>query len=240
MAGPTRTPITGNRLVLAGAVMYLLEWVAIIPAGNSGPADPGASRADTLKLYQDHPKAVLFIASWCALVLLGRVLIVAGIREALRSAGAATPLNDLAVGAMAVSVALELVSVVAVGAAQALAVRGDSEGVLQLDAVAAVAWLCILPPLGLSVGLTAWSMLRCRAFATWIPVVGLVGGALIVLGGVLGGPGYVAEGGFRNVSGVGQAGIPLFWVWMIATGIVLWRRASPAAEVSPEPTFSAD
>jgi len=220
-----RPAIVGNKWVLTGAVLYLLEWVAIIPAGNSGPADPGSSTSEVLKLYQDHPKAVLFITTWCAFVLLGRVLIVTGLREALRSVGAATPLVDLAVAAMALSIAVELLSLVSVGAAQVLAQQGGQDDlVVALDTVAGIAFLAILPPLGMSVGLSAWAMLRSRAFATWIPAVGLVSGVLVVAGGVLGGPGYLEKGTLRDLANVGMVGIPLFWVWMLASGIVLWRR----------------
>jgi hypothetical protein len=220
-----RPAIVGNRAVLAGAVLYLLEWVAIIPGGDSGPADAGASRADVLELYQDHPKAVLLITTWCAAVLLGRVLIVTGLRTALRSVGAATPLTDLAVAAMTLSVAMELLSLVAVGTAQVLAVRGGQDDlVVALDTAAGLAFLAILPPLGAAVGTSAWSMLRSRAFATWIPAIGLASGVLLVLGGVVGGPGYLESGALRDLGGIGMIGIPLFWVWMLATGVVLWRR----------------
>ncbi|HUR52108.1 MAG TPA: hypothetical protein VMZ11_08290, partial [Mycobacteriales bacterium] len=215
-----RRAIVGNRWVLTGAVMYLLEWVAILAAGETGPADPGTSRADVLKLYQDHPKAVLFITSWCALVLLGRVLIVTGLRAALRTVGAASPLLDLAVAAMAVGVAMELVSLLSVGTAQVVAQNGGEEGtILALDTLGGLAFLCILPPLGLAVGASSWAMLRSRAFPVWIPAVGLVGGVLIALGGVVGGPGYLESGTLRDVGNVGTAGIPLFWVWMLASGV---------------------
>jgi hypothetical protein len=236
----TRPAIQGNRWVLIGAVLYLLEWVAIIPAGESGPADAGSSRDEVLALYQDHPKTVLFLTTWCSLVLLGRLLIVTGIRQSLRSRGAASPVSDLAVGAMTVSVAMELLSLVFVGTAQAFAQQaGQDSTVVILDTAAAIAWLCVFAPLGLSVGCAAWAMLASRAFPTWIPAVGLAGGLLLVVGGVAGGPGYLEDGGLRDLAGVGQGGVPLFWLWMLATGIYLWRRTAGTShdevqgEVSP-------
>jgi hypothetical protein len=220
-----RPAIVGNRWVLGGAVLYLLEWVAIIPAGDSGPADAGKSRVEVLKLYQDHPKAVLFITTWCAVVLLGRLLIVTGLRESLRTAAAASPLTDLSVGAMALSVAMELLSLVSVGTAQVLAVRGGQDDlVVALDTVAAIGWLCVFGPLGVSVGSAAWSSLRSGAFPAWIPWVGLASGVLLVGGSVLGGPGYLEEGTLRDLGGVAMLGVPLFWVWMLAAGVFLWRR----------------
>jgi hypothetical protein len=231
----TRPAIQGNRWVLVGAVLYLLEWVAIIPAGDSGPADPGSTREEVLALYQDHPQAVLVITTWCSLVLLGRVLIVSGIRQSLRSLGSAGPLTDLAVAAMAVSIALELLSLVCVGTAQAFATQSGQENlVVVFDTAAAIAWLCVFAPLGLSVGCAAWAMLSSQAFPTWIPAVGLASGVLLVVGGVVGGPGYLEDGALRDLAGVGMGGVPLFWLWMLATGIYLWRRTArtPDGEVS--------
>jgi hypothetical protein len=228
----TRPAIVGNKWVLTGAVMYLLEWVAIIPAGNTGPADPGSSKAEVLKLYQDHPKAVLFIATWCSLVLLGRVLIVTGVRDALRSIGHGSPLVDLAVGAMTVSVVVELLSVMSVATGQVLAVQGGHDDtVVMLDTLAGLAYACILPPLGLAVGLSAITMLRSRAFPIWIPAVGCLSGVLLVVGGVLGGPGYLEDGTARSLSGLATPGVPLFWLWMLSTGIYLVRR-TPRTDVA--------
>lgn len=231
----TRPAIQGNRWVLLGAVLYLLEWVAIIPAGDSGPADAGSSREEVLALYRDHPKAVLFITTWCSLVLLGRVLIVSGIRRSLRSIGSADALTDLAVAAMAVSVALELLSVIAVGTAQVFALQAGQESlVVAFDTLAAIAWTCILAPLGLSVGCASWSMLSSGAFPLWIPAVGIAAGVLLAFAGVVSGPGYLEDGTLRDLGGIGMGGIPLFWVWMLATGIYLWRRTArtPDDEVS--------
>lgn len=222
-----RPNISGNKWVLAGAITYLLEWVAIIPAGNTGPADPGASRADVLKLYHDHPKAVLFIASWCSLVLLGRVLIIAGIRSAVRSTGDDSPVLDLAVVAMGISVVVEILSVVAVAAGQVLAVQGGQDGaVIELDTIAGLAFVCLFTPLGLSVGLTSYAMLRSRAFPVWIPAVGCLSAAMLIVGGVAGGPGYLAAGAARDINGVASLGVPLFWLWMLSGGVFLARRSS--------------
>jgi hypothetical protein len=231
----TRPAIQGNRWVLIGAVLYLLEWVAIIPAGDSGPADPGSTRDEVLALYQDHPKAVLFITTWCSLVLLGRILIVSGIRQALRSTGSAGPLTDLAVASMALSIAMELLSLVCVGTAQAFATQSGQEStVVMFDTASAIAWMCVFAPLGASVGCASWAMLSSRAFPTWIPAVGIAGGVLMAFGGVIGGPGYLEDGTLRDLGGVGMGGVPLFWVWMLATGIYLWRRTArtPVDEVS--------
>jgi hypothetical protein len=223
-----RPAITGNRLVLAGAVLYLLEWVAIIPAGDSGPSDPGTASDKVLGLYTAHPTAATFLATWCAVVLVGRILLILGIRDALRSLGRDRTVVSWAAAVMAMSVALELLSLTTSGAASVLAGRSsDPDLIRALDAVSGFAWGMIFGPLGLAVLLTAWSMLRSRAFPTWICVVGLVGGVLLVAGGLFAGPAYLHEGTARDIHGFGMIGVPLFWLWMLATGIFLWRRVHP-------------
>ena len=223
-----RPAVTGNWLVLAGAVLYLLEWAAIIPAGNSGPSDPGLGSGKVLALYTTHLTAVAFLATWLSVVLIGRVLIVLGIRTALRSVPAddtADTLVTFAAFAMVLSVVMEVVSETFVGAAGVLAARSaDADLVRALDTLGGVAWTMVFGPLGLAVLLTAWSMLRSRAFPVWICAVGIVGGAFGVVAGLAAGPGYLHEGTARTINGVGQIGVPLFWFWMLATGIFLVRR----------------
>jgi hypothetical protein len=220
-----RPAITGNRLVLAGAVLYLLEWVAIIPAGDSGPSEAGTRGDKVLALYTAHPTAVAFLATWLSVVLVGRVLIVLGIRDALRSIGANDTLPLFAAAAMTLSVAMELVSEALVGAAGVLAAQsGDPDVIRALDAAAGTTWDVVFGLLGVAVAVSAWAMLRSRAFPLWICAIGLVGGVLMMLVGVFAGPARLHEGIARSISTTAQVGVPLFWVWMLATGIFLLRR----------------
>jgi hypothetical protein len=220
-----RPAVAGNRLVLAGAVLYLLEWVAIIPSGETGPSDPGTASDKVLGLYTAHPTAATFLATWCAVVLVGRVLLILGIRDALRSLGRDSTLVSWAAVVMAISVAVELLSLTTSGAASVLAEQSaDPDLIRALDAVSGFAWGMIFGPLGLAVLVTAWSMLRSRAFPTWICGVGVAGGVLLVLGGLFAGPARVHEGTARDLHVVGLIGVPLFWLWMLATGIFLFRR----------------
>jgi hypothetical protein len=76
-------------------------------------------------------------------------------------------------------------------------------------------------------------MLRSRAFPLWICAAGLLGGALGVMAGLAAGPGYLHEGTARTINGIGQIGVPLSWLWMLATGIFLFRRtSSPSTAVA--------
>jgi hypothetical protein len=170
-----------------------------------------------------------------SVVLIGRVLIILGIRTALRSVVADTTVVLFAAAAMTLSVVFEVVSESMVFAATVFAGRSETDLVRTFDTVGGIAWTMVFGPLGLAVLLTAWSMLRSRAFPTWICAAGLLGGALGVVAGLAAGPGYLHQGTARTLYGIGQIGVPLFWLWMLATGIFLFRRAaSPkVAAVSP-------
>ena len=99
----------GNRLALVGAVVYLLEWVAIVAASPPGPFGPGATSADILDAYSGHDGAAALSAGWFAVCLVGRVIYMAGLKASLRARPVALALMDVAVAAMAISVALEVV-----------------------------------------------------------------------------------------------------------------------------------
>jgi hypothetical protein len=222
-----RADIVGNRVMLLGAVVYLLEWVAIIAAGDTGPVDPGTrSPRAVFDLYAAHPRAVGFLASWVSLVLLGRIVLVLGLRSALRTAGHDSLVIDVAVWAMAVSVVVEVVTYAVVGAGAAVASGGGSVEVVNgLDATAGLMNRMIFAPLGVAVGLGAVAMLRSGLFPLWMTLLGAIGAVLLVAGGVVSGPGYVQSGAFRALSNVGMVGVPFFWLWMLSTGVFLFVRA---------------
>src|SRR4051812_3045914 len=82
-----RASLVGNRLVLAGSVLYLLEWVAIVTASVSVPLGATASAADLAKSYAGNAEALGWAAGWFSVVLLGRILIMTGLRTALAASG---------------------------------------------------------------------------------------------------------------------------------------------------------
>ncbi len=225
-----RTEVVGNRVMLTGAVLYLLEWVAIIAAGSTGPADPESSPRAVFDVYASHPRAVGFMAGWLSVVLLGRIVLMLGLRAALRAAGRPLLVMDVAVLAMAASVFFEIVAYAVVAAGAAVASRGGSPDLVGgLDAVAALLNAMIFAPLGVAVGLGAVAMWRSALFPRWIPPLGALGGVLLVIGGLLSGAGYIHAGALRDVSNVGMAGVPFFWLWMLAGGVFLFRRAPHGA-----------
>lgn len=222
-----RARLVGNRWTLVGAILYLLEWVAI--AGFH----PGNTPTSFLKpdavvaMYTSHAGGVAATASWFSVVLLGRILFTVGIRDALKRSGADTLLADFAVAAMAVSVILEIASYALVGAAAQLAHSGgDPTAIVAADA--AGGWLnaMIFAPLGLSVLAAAYAQLRSGMFPSWLAWLGMASGAITVVLGLVVGPALAAgPGPFQTVQMLSLATLG-FWVWMLATGIILFRRTA--------------
>jgi len=165
MAEQTRRLI-GNRWTLVGAIVYLLEWVAI--AGfHAGSTPTTFLKPDAVvAMYTSHAGGVAAAASWYSLVLLGRILFTVGIRDSLNRSGADTVLADLAVAAMAVSVILEIASYALAGAAGELAHNGgETAAIVGVDA--AGSWINIMifaPPRGLDPGGR-----RCTAPFAFVP-----------------------------------------------------------------------
>ncbi|MGH3508883.1 MAG: hypothetical protein ACRDPI_01470, partial [Nocardioidaceae bacterium] len=170
-------PLIGNRLVLAGAVLYLLEWVAIIAASVGVPVGAGVSVHDLTSAYSGHADAIGWAAGWFSVVELGRVLLMVGLRDALARSGKAHPMMDVAVVAMAVSVTVEIVVyAVSAGAAWSLE-RGGSVAVTRaLDAVAFQTNLMIYGPMGFSVLCAGLAMWRSGLFGRALSALAMVGG----------------------------------------------------------------
>ncbi|HEV2034588.1 MAG TPA: hypothetical protein VGU71_10395 [Candidatus Dormibacteraeota bacterium] len=221
--------LVGNRLALIGAIVYLLEWVGIAAARTGVPAGPGhtgITSSQVVALYAGHYGGVAFLATWLSLVLLGRIAFATALRSALRRSGADSVLLDFAVGAMAASVILEISAfAVAAGAAQVANTGGNPDMVVALDAAANWLDLVIIAPLGVFLLCSALAMLWSGFFPRWISWLGIACGVAGTLLGVLIGPAFVAGGTFFSAVSVLNLSVLGFWVWMLATGIVLFRRA---------------
>ncbi len=235
---PARQQLVGNRLALAGVAMYFLEWVGIA-AFNLGnvPAGQGTSPAEILAQYTQHGPGIQLLAGWLSLVLLGRILFVAGIRDALRRSGADTLLADFAVLAMAVSVVLEVTAyAIASGGTFAAASGADQSTIVGIDGVANFVNLVLAAPIGVSVLAASIAMVRSRLFPAWLSWVGIAAGIVTCVYGVIVGPAFAAGGTCQSalcttgtvLPGIAQAisvTLVAAWIWMIATGVVLFRAA---------------
>jgi hypothetical protein len=219
--------LVGNRWTLVGAILYLLEWVAIAGFHPGNTPTSFLKPAAVVAEYASHAGGVAAAASWYSLVLLGRILFTIGIRDSLKRSGADTLLADFAVAAMAVSVILEIASYALAGAAAQLAHNGgDPSAIVGVDAAGSWVNLMIFAPLGVAVLAAAGGQLRSHLFPAWLSWLGVASGLVGVVLGLVAGPAFAAgPGPFGNVQILSFATLG-FWVWMLATGILLFRRAS--------------
>lgn len=213
--------IVGNRWMLVGGVVYLLEWVAIVGgavAGVSNSAVRGLPVSDMLDSYAGHADVVAFMAGWFAVCLLGRILIFIGLRQSLEDSGYRHPLMDLAVVASAVSVTVEIAAYGLSMIAAAFAHSGDRASAQALDQAGAGVNLMLAGGLGVALLCSVYCTWRAGVFPVVLNVVGLVGGLAAVGAQLTLPPSWQALNDVLYVA-------PLFlWIWMLWGGVLLWRR----------------
>jgi hypothetical protein len=234
-----RDQLVGNRLALVGAVLYFMEWV-VIPFAPSLPTDKlGNDSASIVAAYAEHPARTALLAGWLSFVLLGRVAFLAGLRNAFRGSPRELTLADWAFGAMAVSVAIEVTSYALVAAGGWLAHAHLAAGpILALDAAGSVLFFMVVGTMGVSVLAGSLAMQMSGFFAKWLSWLGLVAGALLICGGVVGASALGSTGGFHDFGGaLTGVPVPVFWIWMIATSVVLFRH-TPAGRRDAHPSAS--
>jgi hypothetical protein len=226
-----RADLVGNRLALVGTTLYLLEWVLIVAIPDVPTQNLGSDQASVVDTYTENPQRLGFASAWFAIVLLGRVAFVAGVRDALRAAPRQLPLADFALGAMIVSVTVEIISMALAGAAAWLAHSGsDASAIIGLDAAADVLFTLVFVLFGVAVFAGALAMLLSGLFRRWIPFVGIFGSALVIAPGVAASATLGTTGTLHDLGN--PLGIPLMWLWMIATSIVIFRSKPRPTPVS--------
>ena len=180
---PTRTQLVGTRLALVGALLYLSEWLVIPFAPDLPTDDLGEGSASIAAAYAGHGTDLAFLAGYLSFALIGRVVFVSALRSALPDSRRERVLTEIALAAMVVSVAIEIVQLGLTAAAGWLAEADASvDAVVALDAAATVLFTLIVAAIGTSVLTASWAMLVSGLFARWLCWLGVVAGALIVVG----------------------------------------------------------
>ena len=220
--------LVGNRMVLIGALLYLLEWVAIFAANLSVPLGADATRSQLISGYVGHEDALGWAAGWFSVVLLGRILIVTGLRSALADSGRRQRLMDFATAAMAVGMTFEVAAYGIVAGTSWASARGTTTGELRmLDSVAFAVNGMLWGPTGVAILCCAVAMRRSQLFPRVLVIMGIAAGCLLtLLGGVFLAPRYADVAASLMITPA------LFWVWMLWTGVLLWRRSEKRTSVA--------
>ena len=215
--------VVGNRWMLVGGVVYLLEWVAIIGGGIAGVSNTvvrGLPVPDMLDSYVGNTDVVAFMAGWFAVCLLGRILVFVGLRQALDDSGRGHPLMDLAVLASAVSVTVEIASYGLSMIAAAFADSGDRQSAQALDQAGAGLNLMLAGGLGVAIVCSVYCTWRAGVFPLPLHVVGLLGG-LAAIGAQL-----TLPPSWQTLNDILYIAPLFFWIWMLWAGALLWRGSS--------------
>jgi hypothetical protein len=208
-----------------------MEWVVIAIAPSLPTDKLGKDPASIAAAYAEHPSRTALLAGWLSVVLLGRILFVAGLRDALRDAPQSRVLLDWAFGAMVVSVTIEIADYALVASGAWLAHAGaGADSIVALDTVGTVAFLVLFGPIGASVLAAALGMRASRLFPVWLGWLGVVAGGLLAVGGILGASAKGSTGAFHDIGGaLASIPVPFVWVWLVATGVIVWRAGRVSA-----------
>lgn len=219
--------LVGNRMALAGAVLYLCEFVGLVLShAQHLPHVPGTPPGSIVASYAGHAGGLGFLVGWFGLVQAGRVLFVLGVATALARSGRPDPLLGFATALTVIGVALEIGSEALAAGAAELAARGQSGGAIALDRGASYLAAGLLAPTGLALLLTAWAMLRSALFSRVLAGLGLLAGLAVVGAGLASGP---ANADLQDTL---STGVLVMWVFMLWAGVVLWRRTPAGARGS--------
>jgi hypothetical protein len=223
----SRPQLHGTRLALVGFLLYLCEWIGIALAPSLPTDKLGHDPAKIVAAYADKPGWTAFLAGWLSVVLLGRVLFVAAFRESLRDVPKTRILTAWALGAMIMSVVIEVTDYALVATGAWIAHAGGATGaIVALDAAGTMLFAMLFGPIAISVFAGSAAMLVSRLFPRWIGWLGLVSGALLAVGAMIGASALGSSGGYNSLGGA-LTNLPLAGalIWMAATAAVLFMRA---------------
>lgn len=206
-----------------------MEIPVLFPFASATAPSP-ATTAALVAYYSGQKTNLLIAAAGASVVLLGRIAFSAGARASLHRTPGIRALADLALGCMTLSVVMEIAMAVLFAAAGRMAAAsGDGAGVAALHYAGETVGSVVFPALAVAVAATALAQVISSQFPRWLAWLGLVAGMV-----------GIATSAYAVVAAQNLVQSPLgfwivaFWVWMIATGVVLFRRAGhpPAAAMS--------
>lgn len=233
----TAEQISYNRIALIGAIgtLLLFPMTMIIGWQQSPPA--GSPDQEFAQYFAANQANVVTMALIVASHSLTRLTFAGGLCGVLRQAerGGAT-LTGLALAFVAVEVALEIAAFTLLATGGRLAETGADPGILAAIGSSAQDLMLIHGvPLALFALLASVVMLRTRVLPVWLGWLGLAAGGLLTVTSL----NFVLRADVLNaLTSVGV--FLLFTPWMVACGVILFRRARgqtlrPAPPVEPPP-----
>jgi hypothetical protein len=225
-------PVVGNRLALVGAIWYLLEIPILFPF-VSASSPPVAKIAEFVAYYSTQKTNLLIGAAGASVVLLGRIAFSAGARASLQRTAGVRALADLALGAMVLSVVFEVAMTALYAAAGRMAAGGgDAAGIVALHYAADTVGFAVFPAIAVAMAATSLAQIISGQFPRWLGWPGLVVGVFGIASSV-----FLSAMGQNVVGGSSPLGSWLlgFWIWMIVTGVVLFRRTPGQQSAEPNP-----
>ena len=224
-------PERGNRLALVGAIWYLLEIPILFPF-VSATSPPVAKTAELVAYYSAQKTNLLIGASGASVVLLGRIAFAAGARASLRRTAGVRALADLALGVMVVSVVFEIAMIALYATAGRMAAGGgDPAGIVALHYAADTVGFGVFPAIAVAMAATALAQVISDQFPRWLGWPGLVIGLFGIASSA-----FLSATAQNLVGGSSPLGSWMlgFWIWMIATGVILFRRTPGRLSPPPE------
>lgn len=219
--GVTGGRILYNQLALLGAIFYLLEFAFIVPFAKTPPG-AGSTNSELADFYVANHTSILIYVAGVSAAILGRILFAAALRDALRQIPGTRTLMDFVFGLVVVGVTVESIGLGMEAVAASIGTYGSEPPVAVAAALQNASSNLSIPltiAFGLFAAVASLAMLRPRLFPRWIGWTGLVGGIAYVLSVAL----HFAPD--NSILSLGQfIGWLLIIVWMLATGIVMFRR----------------
>lgn len=210
-----------NRLALLGVIIYLLEFAFIIPFAKTPPG-AGSTTGELADFYAANHTSILIYAAGVSAAILGRILFVAALRDVLRQIPGTRILMDFAFGLVIVDVTVESVALGMEAVVASMATFGSEPPVAVAGALQSASLDLGIPQtvtFGLFAVVASLAVLGSRFFPRWIGWTGLVGGIGYALSVALH---FAPDNSILSM--VQFIGWLLIIVWMLATGIVMFRR----------------
>ncbi|GAA1465751.1 hypothetical protein [Microbacterium thalassium] len=216
---PTITPTT-RWTALVGTVLYLLELVFLFGLWVAPAA--GLSAAELTQHWAANAGMHAFNVACVSIAVLGRIVFAAAVRDALRVSPRVRVVADIAFAITVAGVAIEI-ALMTVGSGVAVVGAVDEGAAVLAAGIVGLgqAGTGVPVAMGISGILLSIAMLRTKVVASWISVVGLLGGiafAALILAPL---PGLAAF-----ATPVALLALVLVVIWMLATSIAFIRRTN--------------